>query len=397
MTAIAARRQRSTAVGAVAAGILVVVALVMFVVGANTLSNSEAGEAVGIDERPQRQFPETPNALLTVEDDNGDLSSLAVMTLLPSGQGGSIVPVRIDADATAGSATQAVPIAADFDPADIEAFVASVEQMLAITLQRVAVVDATMLASLIEPADTAALSPLAETGPDADVAHATQVAVWDALAAAAPVPASADPVPTDDLGRPIAPTTVEELLGRLFAGSVAVRDLAVTPTTPERVTAGASTVVIDRVDTVLVFAQVSPSLVSTPNPGLKVRVLVPFTDEQLSESDGLFTSSSEVAVRFIRQMLFVQANVVSIDVAPDGAAEETTIDVASAQTIDAVTETATDLFGEADVRLADEVLEGVDIEVTLGMSYIAGEVDAAAGDPAAPVSVPVTDTVGGDE
>ena len=43
--------------------------LAMFVIGVVTLSNSEEGEAVGIDTRPKVQFPATPNALLAVTED----------------------------------------------------------------------------------------------------------------------------------------------------------------------------------------------------------------------------------------------------------------------------------------------------------------------------------------
>ena len=42
-------------------------------------------------------------------------------------------------------------------------------------------------------------------------------------------------------------------------------------------------VLIDRRDSNLVFAQISPGLVSTPNTGLTVRIVASFTDEQLAE------------------------------------------------------------------------------------------------------------------
>ena len=46
------------------------------------------------------------------------------MTLLPEGQGGSVVTVPVNADSTAGFGLQRRPLDESFDPADIEGFVA---------------------------------------------------------------------------------------------------------------------------------------------------------------------------------------------------------------------------------------------------------------------------------
>ena len=53
---------------------------------------------------------------------------------------------------------------------------------------------------------------------EVDTSHANDVAVWQALAQTAPVAIPPEPVPLDDLDRPIAPATVEELVVRLVAG-----------------------------------------------------------------------------------------------------------------------------------------------------------------------------------
>jgi hypothetical protein len=460
VTAIAARRKRGTVVGAVVALVLVVSASVMFAVGVNTLSNSQEGESVGTDDRPRQQFPVTPNALLAVQDATGDLASLAVLTLLPEGQGGSIVPVRVDADATSGFGEERRPLDDEFDPDDVDALVASVEDTLSISLQRAALVDAEVLESLIEPigpvravlatgdvdeADTGedaagedaagenaagenaagenaagdaavgedviapagprtltpagAVAALTDADIDPDTAHANDVAVWEALAATAPLLTPPEPVPTDDFGRPVAPATVEELFERLFEGPVGVRDLAPSPRPPQGETE-LDPAVIDRRDSGLVFAQVSPGLVSTPNPGLKMRVVAPFTMAQLDESGGLFESTTELMIEFIGRMLFSQNNVVSVESAPSGASAVTVIEVIDPRLLEQVEESAAAIFGEAEVRLADTVLEGVDIEVTLGMSYLTREMVRAEseGDETAGASVPgpATATVGGD-
>jgi hypothetical protein len=418
VTALAARRKHVTVVGAVVALILVMSASVMFAVGVNTLSNSQEGEAVGTDDRPREQFPVTPNALLAVEDDDGDLVELVVLTLLPEGQGGSIVPVRVDADATSGFGEQRRPLDEEFDPDDLEALVGAVEEMLSISLERAALVDAEVLESLIEPIGTVptdgdvavessapqSLTPaqsvevLTVARPDANAAHADDVAVWEALGSAAPLVTPPEPVPTDDLGRPIEPATVEELFGRLFEGPVGVRDLAPSPTPPQG-SRRLDPSVIDRRDSGLVFAQVSPALVSTPNPGLKMRVVAPFTEAQLAENGGPFESTTELMVDFIGRMLFSQNNVVSAATAPSGAPPVTVIEVIDPRFLEQVEESADDIYGPAEVRLADTVLEGVDIEVTLGMSYLARELERSESgrDESAGTSVPTsaTTTVGG--
>ncbi len=416
MTAIAQRRRQRTLAGAVVALVLVLSASVMFGVGVVTLSNSQEGEAVGVDDRPREEFPSTPNALLVVEDDNGDLASLAVLTLLPEGQGGSIVTVPVNADATSGFDDVRRPLADEFDPADPEALVASVEEMLSITIQRAAVVEPDVLEQLLEPIGTvgvvlphdavgagdgaaatdddlgaapgdqneelvaaagqqsltpsAAVDVLTASSDDSAVAHANDVAVWEALASAAPLVTPPEAIATDDLGRPIPPTSVEELAGLLFDGEVAVRDLALAPNPPSNA-ADVDTVVIDRRDSAMVFAQVSPALVSTPNPGLKIRVVASYTDEQIAESNGLFTSRAGLLADFIGQMLFLQNNVVSVAADETGAPDVTVIEVADPRLLEQVRESAPAVFGEAEVLLADRVLEGIDIEVDLGMSYIA--------------------------
>ena len=78
----------------------------------------------------------------------------------------------------------------------------------------------------------------------------------------------------------------------------------------------ADAVIVDRRDANLVFAQVSPALVSTPNLGRTLRIVAPFSDEQITASEGAFESTSELMLDVIGSMLFFQANVVSVDTQP---------------------------------------------------------------------------------
>jgi hypothetical protein len=293
MTAIAARRTRRTIVGVTMAVLLVGVASTMFAVGVITLSNSQEGEAVGVDDRLRVQLPETPNAVAALTDERGQLASLVVMTLLPEGQGGSIVTVPVNADATAGFGEQRRPIDESFDAADVDGLIASVEEMLSITVQRAEVVDAAGLEAMLPEVETSRLvlpndvvdttgggGVIATAGPqtftptemvsilaavdddaEVDLSHANDVAVWSSLAQAAPVSVPPEPMPLDDLGRPIVPTTVGELATRLFQGAVNPRDLLTLPIVDVENPTQADVVLIDRRDSNLVFSQVSPGLV----------------------------------------------------------------------------------------------------------------------------------------
>ena len=411
MTAIATRRTRSTVVGASLAVLLVVVAAAMFVVGVVTLSNSQEGEAVGVDPRPRIELPLTPNALLGLTDEAGELASVVVMTLLPEGQGGSVVTVPVNADSTAGFGLQRRPLDLSFDGTDVDDFVASVEDMLSISIQRAEIVDAAGLEAMLPEIDALQLvlpndvvdtrgggGLISAAGPqtftsreliailaaiddeaEVDVSHANDVAVWEALARTAPVEVPPEPVAVDDFDRPIPPDTVAELVERMWQGEVTVRDLLLVDVDDLENPTAVDVVLIDRRDSTLVFAQVSPGLVSTPNTGLKARIVANFTDEELDETDGLYDSSSELAIELIGRLLFLSGNIVSVETADTGVPPVTLIEVVDESQLEETIAAAETLLGGAEVRVATTVLVGVDVQITLGMSYLEHEVDRAAG------------------
>lgn len=423
MTAIAQRRTRRTVVGAAIATLLVLAASAMFVVGVVTLSNSQEGEAVGVDTRPRVELPSTPNALLALTDEDGELASVVVMTLLPEGQGGSVVTVPVNADSTAGFGLQRRPLNEAFDATDVEGFVVSVEDMLSISLQRAEFVDVAGLEAMVPSIDSLQLvlpnevvdtrgggGSISPSGPqtftagelttilaaidddaEVDVSHANDVAVWEALARTAPVDVPPEPVALDDFGRPIAPDTVGELVERMWQGEVTVRDLLLRPIDDIENPTAVDVVLIDRRDSTLVFAQVSPGLVSTPNTGLKARIVANFTDEELEAADGLYESSAELTIELIGRLLFLSGNIVSVETAGTGVPPITIIEVVDESQLEETIAAAETLLGGAEVSVATTVLEGVDVQITLGMSYLEHEL-ARAG-PAGPSDVEVSDSV----
>ena len=380
---------------------------------------------------PRVELPSTPNALLALTDETGELASVVVLTLSPDGQGGSVVTVPVNADTTAGFGLQRRPLDASFDPADIEGLVASVEDMLSITLQRAEIVDAVGLEAMLPAIDALQLELpndvidtqgggglISEAGPqtftvrelvtilaaidadaEVDVSHANDVAVWETLAQLAPVEVLPEPVPLDTDGRPIAPDTVGELVERLWQGEVSVRDLLLRELDDVENPTAVDVVLIDRRDSTLVFSQVSPGLMSTPNTGLKARIVANFTDEELTAADGLYSSSSEVAIELIGRLLFLSGNIVSVETAGTGVPPVTIIEVVDERQLDETIAAAETLLGGAEVRVAATVLEGVDVEITLGMSYLEHEVarasnaDLSVGEGADPVA-PSTEVPG---
>lgn len=438
MTAIAKRRARRTLVGATVAMGLVIAAAAMFTVGVITLSNSQEGEAVGVDERPRVALPMTPNALLALTDDDGELTSAVVLTLLPDGQGGSIVVVPVEADTTAGFGLQRRPLAEVFDAEDRDGLTSAVEDMLSITIERTEIVDPAGLDDLLAPIgqvqvvlpdavidasdierSTAPTSTeptstepsttenapaegdpgvivtagpqILETDGVVDVLTASDpatapavgydidVAMWTALGQTAPLSASPESIPTDADGRPVPPATVADVLDRLWQGAIGVRDLASLEPDEETNPTASDVLILDRPDVNLVFAQVSPALVSTPNTGLKSRVLAQFTDEQLEVAGGVYDSNADVARGVIAQLLFLQGNVVSVDTASTGAPDVTMIEVADQRWLEDTRAAAELLFGPSEVSVASTVIEGVDVQVILGRSYLDRSLDAGGG------------------
>jgi len=398
VTARARRRRKRTIATLVSTVLLLIAAFAVVAVGALTLLDSEEGEAVAVDEREVITLPDTPNAMLAVSDDAGRLTSLVVATLDPTGEGGSIVTVPVNADANAGLATEVVPLRSVFDPDDVQPLRLALEGMLAITLERADTVGAAELADLVEPltpvdvqlpenvvdSDSDGRGVVARKGDRTlravvagDVLaahnragksynhHDVDVEVWSALADEAPALE-----PRDDPEVP--PETTLELFADLWRGEVDVRDLAISVAVADPDGPNIDSVIVDRRDALLVFAQVSPSLVSKPNQALSFRLVSRFNDEQLDASDGLFESNAEVARRFIGELLFFQGNLVSADTnaAVEGAEEVTLVEVADARFVDDLEELADATFGASEVVEATRLIDGVDVVVTLGESFI---------------------------
>ena len=416
----------------------------MTLVGATTIANSTEGVVVQGDVRPVISLPQTDNAALAVVDDENRLTALIVATLLPVGQGGSIVTIPVDADASIGLGDERRPLAGVLDPANPDGFFEAVEGTLAIVLQFGEIVGADRLAELIEPVTPVSVdlpfvppqtagAPEVEPEPEvtstttttnvvsdelADLLQSTDfdvtaavdvlrsrpipgtnadrqtnaVAMWSALAAATSVEAAGE-IPVDQFGMPVTASTIDDVFTRLWQGPVQVRDLAVVSAQSSTDGRGADVSVLDRFDSLLVFAQISPARVSKPNVGLVFRVEVPITDSQLDVDNSPFANRSDVARSALGQLLFLQANVASVDVAPnpEGAPAKSRVEVADEKFVADLQKSLFPVFGDAEYVVSDELIAGIDVVMTIGTGYFDafnGEADASSDDGA--------DTVDGD-
>lgn len=415
MTAIASRRRRHTQLAAIVALVVLIGAGVLTFVGARTIANSKAGGAVVRDTRPVVFLPNTDNAALAAVDDEGRLTSLVVATLSPSGVGGSIVTVPINADASIGLGDLRRPLNLLIDPADPTGFFEEVEATLSISLSYGEIAGRERLAALIDPVTPVVVdlpTDVLDGDPDVVVGdaaaktvvgrgeqeltrtevievliafdrsgeihdhHSIDGAIWAGLAANTPIE-GASPAPTDSLGVPLPAASIDEVFRRLWSGEVQTRDLALQGEVPG---SDVDHVVLDRRDVLLVFGQTSPARVSTPNSGLAFRIEVPFDDEQMAASGGEFDSRSELARVLIGELLFFQANVTSVATAPlpDGAPAATRIEVADDRFLEDMVEVAPLIVGDADVVRAGTLIDGVDVVIRLGTDFLVDRADRAA-------------------
>ena len=414
MTADAVRRRRFTIVGSVLAATSLVVLIAVSVVAVSTLRSSGEGRAPVTETRQVVSFPQTPNAVVAVVDDLDRLSSLAVLTLDPSGTGGSIVVVPVNVDQTNGAGPERVPVSQQpytpGDPAQAAELVTKLEPLLTLTIERSRVVGPGELATLLEPfgsvavdlpadvidSDTPGSGVVARAGESTlDVAQlvaaftaidATGVsydhqpidaALWSGLAAAAPTGGAESAGGAVSAPAP-APATFDDLWQRLFAGEVAVRSLDINTfaAREEDNSTDADFVLADRPDALLVFGAISPGLVSQPNESLSVRLMVGFDENDVAAlgntADGVPVTKTSMTRRFIGELLFSKANVVGVDLTPTPGAVPpvTRLYVADEAIADQVRALSERFFGDAEIIVADQTTDGVDVVAVLGADFL---------------------------
>jgi hypothetical protein len=368
---------------------------------------------------PELGLPVTPTALIGVVDDEGVLTSVAVLVLAPNGVGGSVVVLPATGDSSLGLGDDRFPLSETYTVRGPEAFALEAEALAGISLDVIEVVDAARLADIITPlgqltvdlpanvVDDGSEAPLFEAGPvtlspdaaasvlTARVTGSTDAAlepvrlgVWTAIAErvgagiGSALPVGPDvPVPT--------PADLDAFLNRLYAGPVAARGVLFEPPAADANPRGVDVVVPDRAELLLVFGQIAPARVAAPNPSLTFRIETSFAAEDL---DAVDANSADVAYDAITRLLFVQANVVSVVTRSGEVPDITQAFVADRSRIDVVEDNYPLVFGDMEVHPATERIAGVDVVIVLGRSYL----DKYGDEPATDLSVaPVTTDTSG--
>lgn len=425
MTAIRQRRTRATVVGLVAAVIGLVAVAVLSFAGLETLADSTAGRRAA-DPSPSvasQRLPFTSTALLGVVDVDGRLASLAVAVLEADGTGGSIVQLPVSADPGSGQADTMAPLDAIFTVAGPLAFREAVERLTGLSFDVIEIVDPERLAQLITPlgeleitlpgivadassgevwtpgagtavaAEATRLITAFETGEPAWTLEPVRAAVWRAVAdrVGAGI-GSAEPVEADtDLA---VPTTTDEFVDRLFAGPVQARAIQFAPLDDDRAADrfdpafrqafGAdladSVVVVDRAEMLMVFGGIAPTRLGAPLDAPTFRLVNGLTD---ADADGLGRTVSDLTHAVVVVLDDSKVNVVSVvDRADIAVPEVTQIRVADAGLAHGLEATYEPHLGEIEVSVVEAAIEGIDVEIVLGRSFL----DRLAADPAIDVA-----------
>jgi hypothetical protein len=347
-------------------------------VGVRAVLDSTGGKDAKADNLPVQYFPSTPTGALLAVDDAGVLAGVTVVVLAPSGVGGSIVPVAVNADIGFGP-EQRQSLQQVHAESGVDGTIAALESLLLISLNFWEESDAANIAALLlpfQPFDVALTSPVVDpSGEEArieqgqavlDAVTATKVlvlgagtgdetarvhnaeAVW--LGVSAAVTASPRPAPAPAS----VPTSFDDLVRRLVGGPVGSRGLDLKPAfTEDENPDGLDVVEVDQSDSVFVFATIAPGSMSSPKLGPMVRIEAPpGYDDQVK--------------RTIATILFVNSNVVSVATTSEPQPNTVLLvpdDANRVRVGDLILGTIS--FGEPTVRI-----DGVDVTIVLGTDYL---------------------------
>lgn len=414
MTAIPARRRRATVIGFAAAVVGLGAALGLGVVGAATLADSTAGQVASDGQRPvgAARLPFTSTALFGVIDDEGRLVTAVVAVLGRDGSGGSLVQVPVSADPAVGLAEDLTSLDAVYAVDGPLEFTRAAERLTGLSFDVIEVADATRIAGLIAPlgqlevqvptairdassgevweagglrldtTEAVQLLTASETSVPTSGYEPVRSIVWAAVADR--VGAGIDPAePVPALSPSSVPLTSDEFVGRLFAGPVGFRALDFRRLTPDVVAVRigddyrdafgegvlVDVVAVDRADMLLVFGAIAPGRLGAPLDAPTFRIVNPLGPD---DTAALGSTPVDVTEAVINVMIYTKVNVVSVLHPTDGSAapDVTTVRVADPALLEAVVPTYEPVLGALEVAVAADPIEGVDVEIVLGRSYL---------------------------
>jgi hypothetical protein len=262
-----------------------------------------------------------------------------------------------------------LPIAETFALSGEASLETEVESMLGLGIDVFEVVDVDRLTALLEgigvPDAASAAAVLTDRDPSVPAIeqYPDATATWSEIAATMSEDGTASVASAGSSDAP----TIDSLLTALSGGSAAARGLRAEPFGAERNPRGVDVSLLDPAEITLVFAQIAPGKVAAPNPALTFRIEARYSDEQLDGTG--FDSNNEVAYAAISSLLFVGANVLSVNTQPGTAGEATVVELAD-ETLAPATAGVDLLFGTLDVQVAETRIVGVDALLRLGTDYL---------------------------
>jgi hypothetical protein len=429
MTAIASR-QRSRMLAALACGVASALVLpVGVVLGARTILGSEGGSSVDGSGGPL--MPVTPAALLATVDGEGEVTTLSVLVLHPSGVGGTVVMVAAGTKTEVPAGDPSVRLADAHASGGLEALAREASGVLDVSFSAAAVVKADELAALLaevppvpvtfdesvvntvmqppDPATTTtvrsrsttttsvepALVPVstqlfpagASTLAPADVAAVLTAVrigepetdrlprtarIWQAIAGAGPIGSP----PADAEGR--VPADVPGFLARLLAGPFQVWSLAATPVEEPGAPPGLYS--LDRAEVTMIMASVAPSsLILHSESTVVVQIDSSFNNAAMTRAVVERLTAAGIPVGLIRELTGAPPVEVTTLVATDGAM------LAAAEPSFAAA------LGPVTTKVASRRAwaEGMTVQVVLGASLEG----FLAGNPPVPTTIPADPVV----
>ena len=389
MSTLKQRRRHQTWV-AFGAGVLVLVLLpVSVVVAWRAIRDSKAAQEVVA--LPSRELPTTPIAILAVTDELNFLSSISIVALTPDGAGGTVMIMPVGLMVPGQPAGQPKRLADVYGSDGVDALKTAVESATNSQIDLIAVngVDAT--AELIarvgtttptyevdvtdtetDATRTVAAAGVNEFSPlqaaqvlaarDVSQIESTRIpnvkATWDAIVASVgsgssgAVPAVVIP----DVGAQT-PLDMPAFMSALFAGPIKVWQLAServydTESNPQDIDVYG----YNAGEVVMVMASVAPSAMVAVLPTLSVQIDSPYADIEVTK---------EATFR----MLYMGTNVILVRQVSSTPPPITVIKYAD-EMDRAMAEPLTTMFGEIVFEKATERVEGIDVQVILGDSFV---------------------------
>ena len=389
MTTLKQRRRRQTWV-AFGAGVLVLTMLpVSVVVAWRAIRDSKAAQEVVA--LPSRELPTTPTAILAVTDEQNFLTSISIVALTPEGAGGTVMILPVGLMKPGQPAGQPKRLADVYGSDGVDALKVAVESVTNSQIDVIAVNGVDVTAELIARAGTTSptyATDVTDTETDAtrivvaaganqltpiqaaqvlasrDVAQMESArmpnikATWDAIVASigsgviGAVPAAVIP----DVGAQT-PTDMPTFMSALFSGPIKVWQFGFERITDaEQNPQDIDVYGFNAGELVMVMASVAPSAMVAVFPTLSVQIDSPYADITVTQ-DATF------------RMLYMGTNVILVRQVTSTPPPVTVIKY-SDEMDRAMAEPLTTMFGEIVFEKATERVEGIDVQVILGDSFV---------------------------